>query len=71
MIFDGGIVKTLQYQDNPPVILPKVGNMTAPFTQGGLWRAHHFKQCDKLEFTILTDAPERCSGAYFFDRIIA
>ena len=35
---------------NPPVILPKVGNMTAPFTQGGLWLVRYTNLFDKLEF---------------------
>ena len=35
--------------DNPPVILPKIGNMTAPFTQGGLWLVRYTNLFDKLE----------------------
>ena len=40
----------MRRKDNPPVILPKVGNMTAPFTQGGLWCGALYEQNDKSEF---------------------
>ena len=42
----------MQYKDNPPVILPKVGNMPAPFTQGGLWLVRYTNLTDKSEFDI-------------------
>ena len=54
----------LQIQNNPSVILPKVCNMTAPFTQGSLWIVR-LSNCS-INLSFILNQKESAIGTLFF-----